>query len=174
MVKKGIIFAAFVADHISPPVISGWREHKKEVAVMLLTVERVDVWAVDLDDRPGALDEKLAGLAQAGVNIEFIIARRRGEGSNKAVVFLTPLVGEKQESAGKALGFAIAQGLRSLRVSGPDEPGKAHMVLRALGAEGINLRGVSAATIGREFVMHLAFDSDTDAAKAEQRLARPL
>ena len=41
-----------------------------------------------------------------------------------------------------------------------------------LAAEGINLRGLSAAVIGREFVVRLALDTSTDAAKAVRILKK--
>ena len=37
---------------------------------MALSAKKVDVWAVDIPDAPGGLAARLAGLAEAGVNIE--------------------------------------------------------------------------------------------------------
>jgi hypothetical protein len=48
------------------------------------------------------------------------------------------------------------------------------LVANALAAEGINLRGVSAAALGQEFVMYLAFDTERDAANAARRLRQAL
>jgi hypothetical protein len=44
----------------------------------------------------------------------------------------------------------------------------------ALGDAGINLRGVSAAALGRRMVTYLAFDNKTDADKAIQVLRKAL
>ena len=46
---------------------------------MDLIVERVDVWAAEIKDKPGGLTRKLTGLQEAGVDLDFAIARRVGE-----------------------------------------------------------------------------------------------
>jgi hypothetical protein len=43
---------------------------------MDLLVERVDVWAATIQDRPGGLAEVLATLREAGADLQSIIARR--------------------------------------------------------------------------------------------------
>ena len=43
---------------------------------MALKVQRVDTWAASLEDEPGSLAAKLEALSSAGVNLEFVIARR--------------------------------------------------------------------------------------------------
>jgi hypothetical protein len=43
---------------------------------------------------------------------------------------------------------------------------------QALAEAGINLRGLSAAALGRQFVAHLAFDGAADAIKAARILKR--
>ncbi len=44
---------------------------------MALKVDRVDTWAVSIEDKPGGLASKLSALAAAGVNLEFVIAVAR-------------------------------------------------------------------------------------------------
>ena len=41
-----------------------------------MKIERTDVWAAELEDKPGALARKLNALADAGADVEFVIARR--------------------------------------------------------------------------------------------------
>ena len=43
---------------------------------MELTIERVDVWAASIRDEVGGLGELLAGLRDAGADLDFILARR--------------------------------------------------------------------------------------------------
>ena len=43
---------------------------------MNLIAEHEDVWVASLEDKPGALGNKLATLADAGADLGFIIARR--------------------------------------------------------------------------------------------------
>ena len=133
---------------------------------MKLKITRTEVWAATIEDQPGGLSDKLAALAQAGANLEFIVARRKPEKPGKGVVFVTPLRGVKALKAAKTAGFTKAEGMHSVRVEGPDKPGLAGKATEALADAGLNLRGLSAAVIGRNFVAHLALDSAQDATKA--------
>ena len=132
---------------------------------MKLDVSKVDVWAVSIKDRPGALAQKMDALAQAGVNLEFVIARRAPEKKDTGVVFVTPIKGAKQASAAKKAGFAKTKSLYSVRVSCNDAPGLGAMMAWALADAKINLRGLSAAAIGNKAVTHIAFKTAADAAK---------
>jgi hypothetical protein len=133
---------------------------------MKLKVSRTDTWAAAIDDRPGGLGDKLAALAAAGVNLEFIIARRAPEQRGSGVVFVTPLKGAKQIKAADAAGFQKTGSLHTLRVQGADKPGMGAKLTQALAEAGLNLRGFSAAALGKQHVTHLALDTAADAAKA--------
>ena len=137
---------------------------------MALKVSKVDVWVGGLKDRPGSLAKKLRALADAGAELEFLIARRAPEKPGTGVVFLTPLKGAKQLAAAKKAGLRKTRSLNSVCVEGPDKPGLGARLTEALAATGINLRGLSAAVIGKRFVMHLAVDSVADAARARRVL----
>ena len=139
---------------------------------MKLKVAKEDVWAATIKDRPGGLTEKLEALAAVGVNLEFIIARRQGTKKGTGVVFVTPIKGLKREQAAKKAGFKKSRSLHSLRVYAADKPGLGAVLTRALADAGINLRGFSAAAIGRKCVLHLAFDKAADAAKAARILKK--
>ena len=133
---------------------------------MKLNVSRTDTWATVIDDRPGGLADKLAPLAAAGANLELILARRAPEQRGSGVVFVTPLKGAKQIKAAEAAGFQKTESLQSLRVEGPDRPAIGARITRALAEAGINLRGLSAAALGKRYVSHLVLDTAADAVKA--------
>ena len=57
-------------------------------------VEREEVWAASIGDKPGALGQKLTALAEAGADLDFIIARRSTEKPGTGVVFVTPRLGD--------------------------------------------------------------------------------
>ena len=139
---------------------------------MKLKVDRTDTWAATVDDRPGGLADKLAALAAAGANLEFIIARRAPEQRGSGVVFLTPLKGAKQIKAAEAVGFQKTKSLHSLRIEGADKPGTGAKLTTALAEVGINLRGLSAAAVGKRYVAHLALDTAQDAAKVAALLKK--
>jgi hypothetical protein len=138
---------------------------------MALKVEKVDVWAAAIEDQPGGLAGKLDVLAEAGADLEFIIARRSPDKPGTGVVFVTPLKGDEEiGAAAEVAGFADTPSLHSVRIEGDNQAGIAARLTLQLADAGINLRGLSAAVIGERFVAHLAFDSEEDAAKAIDRL----
>jgi len=137
---------------------------------MKLDISRVDVWAASIEDRPGGLAEKLDALAQAGADLEFIVARRAPEKPGTGVVFVTPIKGARQIKAAKQAGFEKAASLHGLRIAAADKPGLGAKLTKQLGEAGINLRGLSAAAIGKRAIFHLAFDCNADANKAMRRL----
>ena len=104
---------------------------------MAYSIRKVDVWAAEIDDRPGGLAEKLAALAKAGASLEFIIARRAPDKPGRGVVFLTPVKGAKQKQAASEAGFGTTSSLQSVRVEGPDRPGLGTKMTRALADAGI-------------------------------------
>jgi len=133
---------------------------------MRMDISRVDVWAASIEDRPGGLAEKLDTLAQAGIDLEFIIARRAPEKPGTGVVFVTPIKGAKQMRVAKKAGFGKTASLHGLRIAAADKPGLGAKLTTQLAEAGINLRGMSGAAIGNRAVFHLAFDSNADAKKA--------
>jgi len=141
---------------------------------MKLDISRADVWAASIEDRPGGLAEKLDVLCEGGTNLEFLIARRAPEKPGTGVVFVTPIKGASQVKAAKKAGFEKTKSLHALRVAGVDKPGLGVKLTRQIAEAGINLRGVSAAAIGRHAIFHLAFDSTTDANRAIRCLKKIL
>jgi len=139
---------------------------------MKLDVSRVDVWAAAIKDRPGGLAEKLDALAKAGANLEFAIARRESKKPGTGVVFVTPIKGARQGKAAKKAGFKKTVSLRGIRIAAADRPGLGATLTKQLADAGINLRGLSAATIGKRAIFYLAFDSADDANKAMRLLKR--
>ena len=133
---------------------------------MNVIAEHEEVWAASLEDKPGALGNKLAALAGAGADLGFIIARRSPEKPGTGVVFVTPLRGDREIRAATVEGFTVTSHLHSLRVEGTNEPGIAAKLAQKVAQAGLNLRGFSGAVIGTQFVMHLAFDTAEATQKA--------
>jgi len=133
---------------------------------MALKVSRVDTWAAAIEDRPGGLARKLQALAAGGANLEMVIARRTHNKPGLGVVFVAPIKGARATRAAAAAGFAKAASLHSLRAEGPDRPGLGAAITRTLAEAGINLRGLTAAAIGKKCVVYLAIDTAEDAVRA--------
>jgi hypothetical protein len=139
---------------------------------MDLLVEKEDVWAASLDDKAGALAAKLSALTDAGADLDFIIVRRAPERPGTGVVFVTPLRADREVRAATAVGFLVTSRLRSVRVEGPNEPGIAATLAKAIGDAGINMRGFSAAVLGTRFVAHVGVDSAEDEDALAKLLSR--
>jgi hypothetical protein len=143
-----------------------------EERIMDLIVERVDVWAASIKDKPGALAVLLTGLAEAGADLNFILARRAPEAPGTGVVFVTPLRGDREIAAAANLGFNVTNSVHSVSVEGPNEPGIASKVASIVAQKGINLRGMSTGIIGTRFIMYLGLDSAEDADKVVKVLQK--
>jgi hypothetical protein len=141
---------------------------------MAYTVTKVDVWAGEIADRPGGLGSTIEALSSAGANLEFLVSRRSPDRPGTGVVFLTPVKGAKQKNAARAAGLNTTDSLHSVRVEGPDRPGLGTKMTQAIADAGINLRGVSAAALGRRAVTYLAFDNAADANNAMRVLKKAL
>lgn len=141
---------------------------------MAYNVKKVDVWAGEIADRPGGLASTLAAMNKAGANIEFVVARRAPDKPGTGVVFLTPIKGSKQKTAAQQAGLATSESLHSVRVEGPDRAGLGAKMTDALAGAGINVRGISAAALGRRAVSYLAFDSAADSDVAVKILKKTL
>jgi hypothetical protein len=137
---------------------------------MAYTVSKVEMWTAEINDRVGGLDAKLAPLADAGVDLEIVIARRQPHLPGRGVAFLGPIKGAKGQKAAAAAGLTRAASLYALRVEGPNKAGDCRRVTRLLADAGISLRGLSATVCGSRYVLSLGFDTEADAARAASLL----
>lgn len=87
-------------------------------------------------------------------------------------MFVTPIKGGKQTRAAEEAGFKKTDRLHSVRVEGMDKPGIGAAMTEALADAGLNLRGVSGAALGRQFIAYLALDTAEDAATAIDTLKK--
>lgn len=139
---------------------------------MTLSIARAELWAAEIEDAAGGLASKLAGLAEAGINLEFIFARRSPEAPGKGVVFVTPLKGSRAVGVAKKLGFQALGRLGVVRIEGPDKQGLAARITGTVAEKNLTLRGYSASALGKRCVIFLAFDSVADAQAAMKALKR--
>ena len=137
---------------------------------MALRVTQVEVWAGDIQDQPGGLARVLSAVAGAGGSVECVIARREQGRPGNGVVFVTPVRGAAAQGAAREAGLSPAENIATLRVEGSDAPGLGARITEALAAAGINLRGVSGAVVGRNFVAYFGLDNARDAQNAMSAL----
>ena len=139
---------------------------------MTLTVEKVEIWAGEILDHAGGLVRKLQPLAESGIDLSFLIARRQSDKPGSGIVYLGGIEGAKQIKAALAAGFTKAADMGCLRVEAPNKLGTAAQLIGKLGAAGINLRGASASAVGSKCVLLLSFDSIADRDQALKLLKK--
>lgn len=137
-------------------------------------ITKEDVWVGTIEDRAGALAEKLQAVSRVGVNLEFVIARRAPEKPGTGVVFMAPFRGEESVRAALQAGLSQWTSAATLRIEGPDRPGLGALITWTMANEGINVRGFSGAKLGDRSVFYVAVDSAADADKAAEALTNAL
>ena len=164
---------------------------------MEFDISEVEVWEGEIEDRPGALSEQLAEVFRAGANLDLMISRpcpaaanarpsllasikrwlagssSGSSGSDASTLFLAPLHGEAQTKAARDAGLRRSP-WRWLRLEGPDRPWLAAGIARTVADADLNMRSLTAATIGERCVLYLSFDSDADTRRAAEVLAPEL
>lgn len=136
---------------------------------MAFEIVKVEAWEGEIEDRPGGLAEKLAEIMGAGANLDFIVAHPCSEKPDTSRLFLAPLYGEAQTKAALEAGLKCSTE-QWVRVHGPDRPWLAAGLAQTIADAGINMRSLSAATIGDRCVLYISFSSEADARRACQVL----
>jgi hypothetical protein len=132
---------------------------------MAVSVKKIALWRREIADRPGALAEVLAPLAEAGGTLRVVMGYRYPEPAGKAAVELAPVTGRKVTAAAQAAGLAPAA-IGALLVEGDDRPGLGRTLADAIAGSGINLHFLMALVTGRRYAAVFGFGSDADADRA--------
>jgi hypothetical protein len=141
------------------------------MTAMSFRLDRVHVWSCDVPDEPGGVAQKLAALAQAGENLEFVSTRRLAEKPGWGVLSIAPVTGPDQIRAAKAGGLHEVTNPVVVRVEGDNKAGLAHRLTHEWALAGISFQGLSMAVVGEKFVGYASFDNPDDANKAATVLA---
>lgn len=133
--------------------------------------DRVHVWSCEITDEPGSVATKLAFLAQAETNLEYIFTKRLPNKPGFGVLYVAPVTGPAQVRAAKAAGMNEVDTPTVRRIEGDNEAGLGHHVTQKWAIAGINLQGLTMAVLERKFIGYAAFDTVNDANRAAQILA---
>jgi hypothetical protein len=134
-------------------------------------LDRIHLWSGEIADQPGGMAAKLAPLAQAGANLEYINTRRLGNAPGKGVLYVAPVTGPGPVRAARSVGLSETHDIVVLRVEGDNEAGLGHRLTQQWALAGISLQGLTMTVLGKKFVGYAAFDTVEDANKAAQILA---
>jgi hypothetical protein len=138
---------------------------------MPFRMHKVQVWAGDIPDRPGAAAAILERLAHAGVDLEFVFTRPRRDNAQLSQIFLAPITDPAHIQAAKEAGLTPAHDIAVLCVEGDNRTGIGFDIMSRIAVAGINLRGLSVSTLEHRYVSYLAFDNADDLTLAIQLLA---
>ena len=139
---------------------------------MAVTVKKAMLWRKEVDNRPGMLASTLQPLAEAGADLQVVMAYRYPGGEDKAAIELHPVSGRKPNAAARAVGLAPSS-IPVLLVEGDNKPGLGHTIAKALGEAGINMSFVMAQVVGRKYAAVFGFENQADANKAAMLIKKP-
>src|SRR5437899_4705247 len=134
-------------------------------------LERVHIWTGEIADKAGGMAGKLAPLAQAGANLEYISTRRQADRPGMGIIYVAPVTGPAQVRAARQAGMSETHDTVVLRVEGDNEAGLGFRLTQQWATAGISLQSLTMAVQGNKFVGFAAFDTVADANRAAQILA---
>ena len=138
---------------------------------MSFKLDRIHIWSGEIQDQAGGMVAKLAPLAQAGANLEYILTRRLVSKPGAGFLYVAPVTGPSQVRAARSVGLSESHDTVVLRVEGDNQAGLAHRLTQQWALAGINLQGLTMSVLDNQFVGYAAFDTVEDANKAAQILA---
>jgi hypothetical protein len=129
-------------------------------------LDRIHVWSGEVADEAGGVASKLALLAQAGCNLEFIYTRRLPEKPGCGVIYVAPVTGPMQVRAARSAGLGETDSPVVLRVEGDNQAGLAHRLTQQWALAGLSLQGLMMSVLGPKFVGYASFDTVADSNRA--------
>jgi hypothetical protein len=133
---------------------------------MSFKLDRVHVWAGEVLDQAGGVAAKLAMLAQAGTNLEYIYTRRQPDKPGTGVLYVAPVSGPLQSRAAQSAGLHESTLPIVLRVEGDNQAGLGHRLTHEWARAGLSLQGLMMSVLGDKFVGYASFDTAIDANRA--------
>ncbi len=112
-------------------------------------LDRIHVWSGEIPDQPGSMSSKLALLAQAGANLEFILTRRQPDQARHRHSLRRA---RYRRSFGPSCPSFWTGGSPNpvvLRVEGDNQAGLAHRLTQQWALAGINLQGLMMSVLRR-------------------------
>jgi predicted amino acid-binding ACT domain protein len=139
---------------------------------MAISVKKIELWNVVVDNQPGALAAVLEPLAAAGADFEIVMGTAIPGGAGKASVGVFPVKGRKMIAAAKAAGLVPADSMPALLVVGDNRAGLGGRMSEAIAGAGINIGIAVAQVVGAKFSALFGFAGEEDARKAAALLKK--
>jgi hypothetical protein len=145
--------------------------HSAHGTIMSFKFDRVHLWSCEVADQAGGVASKLAFLAQAGANLEYVYTKRLSDKPGAGILYVAPVTGAAQVRAARTAGLAETDNPIVRRIEGDNEAGLAHRLTQQWALASISFGSLTMAVLGNKFVGYAAFDTVGDANRAAQILA---
>jgi hypothetical protein len=129
-------------------------------------LDRVHVWSGEIADQAGGVAAKLALLAQASCNLEYIYTRRQPDKPGTGILYIAPVTGPMQVRAARSAGLTETDNPVVLRVEGDNQAGLGHRLTQQWALAGLSLQGLMMCVMGGKFVGYASFDTVADSNRA--------
>src|SRR5437016_4657351 len=106
------------------------------------TIKKFPVWSVEIDDVVGSTTGLYKMLADAGADIEFSLCRPIGNKEEKAILFLAPIQGKKQEDAARQAEVVLRPDVIVVQIQGPNRVAGNFRLTAALAHENLMVRAL--------------------------------
>ncbi len=140
----------------------------------MFTIKKFPIWSVEIDDVSGSTTGLYKILADAGADIEFSLCRPQSEKPGKAILFISPIKGKKQEDAARQADFIPRPDVVGVQVQGPNRVGGNFRLTAALAHANLGLRALVTTVDGERFTTVFALRSEADANAAVKVLHQVL
>jgi hypothetical protein len=135
---------------------------------MAVRVKNVTVWRKEVAHAPGELARALRPLAEAGANLQVIMAYAEGD---RGIVEVCPISGKKATDAAKRAGF-VASDKPTLLIEGNDRPGLGFRIASAIADKGISISFDVTQVIAKKYSAIYGFQTEDDARAAASAIKR--
>src|SRR5260370_16849200 len=99
---------------------------------MAITLKKITLWRKEVDNKPGALADTLALLAEARTDLQAVMGYRYPGDQGKAAIELHPVSGKKVIKAAQLAGLAPSS-IPTVLLQGHNRPGLRHAIAKAPG-----------------------------------------
>jgi hypothetical protein len=136
---------------------------------MAVSIQKLVVWSGEVENRPGGLRSAVGPLAEAGVDLQVVMAYEKPGNPDRSMVEVAPVTSVKATRAAQAAGLS-ASGIPCLLVEGDNRPGVTDAISGALGSAGLNGQFLVALVVGRKYRAVFGFSPGTDMGMATKAI----
>src|ERR1051325_5409243 len=115
------------------------------------TIKKFPMWSTEIDDVEGSTTGLFKVLADAGADIEFSLSRPLSDKPGRAILFLAPIKGKKQEEAAKNADFVLRKDGVGVQIQGPSRVGGNFRLTAALAHADLSVRALVTTVDGNRF-----------------------